>query len=71
MNPKTQTEFCADCVEPSDDKWVYMVKLHLQDATGEIDVGLFDKDAETFFEVRSGVVHQPSQPWIPVRNYFS
>lgn len=33
-----------------------MVKLHLQDATGEIDVGLFENDADTFFEVRSGSV---------------
>ena len=30
-----------------------MVKLHLQDATGEIDASLFERDANAFFEVRS------------------
>lgn len=33
------------------DQWTYMVKLHLQDATGEIDAGLFERDADNFFEV--------------------
>ena len=33
------------------DSWVYLVKLHLQDATGEVDATLFDKDANEFFQV--------------------
>lgn len=45
------------------DSWVYLVKLHLQDATGEIDAALFDKDANEFFQVKcfsSAVSMQPS-----------
>lgn len=34
----------------SKDSWAYLIKLHLQDATGEIDAALFDKDAADFFQ---------------------
>ncbi|KAL3162097.1 hypothetical protein ABBQ38_009163 [Trebouxia sp. C0009 RCD-2024] len=30
--------------------WVYLIKLHLQDATGEVDAALFDRDADEFFQ---------------------
>ena len=33
--------------------WVYLIKLHLQDATGEVDAALFDKDADEFFQVKN------------------
>lgn len=42
--------------EADEGKWVYMVKLHLQDATGELDAGLFEKDADAFFKVQQQVV---------------
>lgn len=32
---------------------MYLLKLHLQDATGEVDAALFDKDADEFFHVSS------------------
>lgn len=32
--------------------WVYLIKLHLQDATGEVDAALFDRDADEFFQVQ-------------------
>ena len=38
--------------EADESSWTYLVKLHLQDATGEIDASLFDKDADEFFKVR-------------------
>ena len=37
--------------EDTKDDWVYLIKLHLQDATGEVDAALFDKDADEFFQV--------------------
>ena len=37
--------------EDSKDDWVYLIKLHLQDATAEVDAALFDKDADIFFHV--------------------
>ena len=37
--------------ESTRDDWVYLIKLHLQDATGEVDAALFDKDADEFFQV--------------------
>ena len=43
--------------EADEGKWVYMVKLHLQDATGELDAGLFEKDADTFFKVQQQFIH--------------
>lgn len=36
--------------------WVYLIKLHLQDATGEVDAALFDRDADEFFQVRCRIV---------------
>lgn len=38
--------------DASQDSWAYLIKLHLQDATGEVDAALFDKDADDFFQVR-------------------
>ena len=31
--------------------WVYTLQLRLEDATGELDVLLFDKDGAEFFQV--------------------
>ena len=39
--------------ETTKDDWVYLIKLHLQDATGEVDAALFDKDADEFFQVNN------------------
>ena len=41
------------CISADDtkDDWVYLMNLHLQDATGELDAALFDKDANDFFQV--------------------
>ena len=36
---------------------MYLIKLHLQDATGEVDAALFDKDADEFFQVSSVTLH--------------
>jgi len=44
------------------DSWVYLVKLHLQDATGEIDAALFDKDANEFFQVKCFSIAVSMQP---------
>lgn len=55
--PGDVTDFChtrshlgLPHTDVNQDSWVYLVKLHLQDATGEIDAALFDKDANDFFQ---------------------
>lgn len=55
--PAEIAEFChpraqlgLPCTEADQNSWTYLVKLHLQDATGEIDAALFDKDADEFFQ---------------------
>ena len=40
--------FAAD---DSKEQWVYLLKLHVQDATAELDLALFDQDADQFFQV--------------------
>ena len=33
-------------------EWVYLVVLHVEDATGELDALLIDNDAASFFQAR-------------------
>ncbi|DBA76874.1 TPA: hypothetical protein ACH3X1_009477 [Trebouxia sp. C0004] len=46
----TRSQLGLPHTDGNQDSWVYLVKLHLQDATGEIDAALFDKDANEFFQ---------------------
>ena len=50
------TQSVLFAAEADQNSWTYLVKLHLQDATGEIDAALFDKDADEFFRV-SALTH--------------